>query len=158
MEDAYSRPDPGQLLMRAAYLWAERSTCDRLHVGAVIARDNRIVATGYNGAPSKVAHCDHRGEDADTACRRAVHAEANAIAFAARHGIAVEGSTIYTTHMPCSSCAQLIINAGVEKIFYHREYESANGSGYRLLREALLNVQKFQLVPMLRAEDLMDGN
>jgi len=107
------------------------STCKRLYVGAVLAMDKRIISTGYNGAPAGLAHCVH---DDVTPCTRAVHAEANCISFAARHGIATEGAVLYSTHMPCISCAQLIINSGIRKVVYGEAYRKTEGQA--LLREA----------------------
>jgi dCMP deaminase len=112
---------------------ATRSTCSRLQVGCVISREGRILVSGYNGAPARMPHCVH---DCDCIvahghaefcsslkpCIVAVHAEANAIAYAARHGIKVEGGQLNTTHSPCTACAQLIINAGIHIVVYNEEY------------------------------------
>lgn len=116
------------MLMRMALTVAERGTCSRLSVGAVLSRDGRIIAMGYNGAPSGVEHCNHSlNEPQHEACLTAVHAEANAIAFAAKHGVATEDSHLHVTHMPCLKCAQLVINAGVAKVTYLHEYRDPSG-------------------------------
>jgi dCMP deaminase len=115
--------------MEVARAIAERGTCERGFVGAVIAKDGRIISTGYVGAPSGASHCLDEGCEIGThnGCTRTVHAEANAIAFAARHGISTEASTIYTTLAPCYECAKLIINAGVERLVYEVNYRDIRG-------------------------------
>lgn len=116
--------------MNVVGLIAERSTCDRLSVGAVVARDGRILTTGYNGPPSKMPHCIHfenLDNKPDPPCDRAVHAEANAIAFAARYGMSTDGSELFVTHSPCITCAKLIINAGILRVYYGVEYRSLDG-------------------------------
>lgn len=121
-------------LMEMAFTTARRGTCSRAQVGAVVARHSRILSTGYNGVPAGQEHCDHscdcNGEDAlvylghskncnsQHSCKTAIHAEANAIAFAAKEGVSLEGSTIYTTYSPCQSCAGLIINSGIIRVVY----------------------------------------
>ena len=102
--------------MQVAEVFATRSTCSRAHVGVVIAREGRILTTGYNGAPAGMAHCNHSPDEVN-GCQNAVHAEANAIAYAARYGISLEGAELYSTFMPCLACAQLVINAGIQQIF-----------------------------------------
>jgi dCMP deaminase len=111
-----------EALMKVAELMAERSTCLRLQVGAVVAVDGRILATGYNGAPSGLPHCAPDTCGPDQPCTRAVHAEANCIAFAAKHGICLDGGTMYTTDSPCLSCSQLIINSGIIEVRFKRKY------------------------------------
>lgn len=122
------RPPWDQYFMELARLVATRSTCLRRQVGAVLVRDKTILATGYNGAPRGLAHCGELGgcyrdkmgikpgEGYDKC--RAVHAEQNAVAQAARVGVATEGSTLYVTTYPCGTCAKLAINAGVQRIVY----------------------------------------
>ena|SRR5690625_2158094 len=119
------RPSLDTTLLNAARVFARRSTCPRLHVGAVLAVDSRIVSTGYNGVASGLPHCRHSDDEAQ--CLDAVHAEANVIAFAARNGIGTAGSTLYVTHSPCLDCAKLLINAGVERVVYAEQYRSAAG-------------------------------
>lgn len=119
------RPTLDEMLFKVAYAVAERSTCSRLQVGAVIARSGRIISTGYNGAASGEEHCHH--ED-DSACPHSVHAEANAVVFAARHGVSTTGTTLYLTHSPCFSCAGLILNAGISAVMYQEEYRDTAGA------------------------------
>ncbi len=102
---------------------ATRSTCDRKSVGAVIVRGKTILSTGYNGSIRGLAHCDEAGHEMEnTHCVRTIHAEANAIVQAARHGIRIEDSEIYVTASPCYDCFKLIANAGITKIYYGEFY------------------------------------
>lgn len=117
--------------MQIAHIVANRGTCGRAQVGAVIARDGRVLTTGYNGPPSRLPHCTDPGGCGilpSDGCSRAVHAEANAIAYAARHGIATEGCTLYSTHLPCLKCAELIINAGIVAVYYRTDYRIRDGA------------------------------
>jgi dCMP deaminase len=140
------QPDPKEperkrirKLIAHATIESMEGTCNRLQVGAVIARDGRVVASGYNGAPSHLPHCGPECSPGGPPCNRSVHAEANAIAFAARHGIATEGATMVSTDSPCLVCARLIINCGIKEIFYSREYrdtrplEELQAAGIRTL-------------------------
>jgi len=108
--------------MTIALIIADRSTCLRLQVGAIVAREGRILVSGYNGAPSGIPHCNSSNCGPDKPCTRTVHAEANCIAFAAKHGISLRGGVMYTTDSPCLPCAHLIINAGILQVTYKREY------------------------------------
>lgn len=112
-------------LLEMAWALAGRSTCNRLNVGALIARDSRVISTGYNGNVAGSAHCNH--QENDPPCTTAVHAEANALVFAARHGVGVHKADLFTTHMPCLSCAKLIINAGIWHVYFDREYRLTDG-------------------------------
>lgn len=111
--------------MQLAQDVAARSTCSRLWVGAVATLNGAPVAMGYNGAPRGLAHCDHTADDRP--CLRAVHAEVNLVASAARNGIKLDGATVYVTHSPCLACAGLLINAGIERVVYHNEFRSRDG-------------------------------
>lgn len=109
----------------------KRSTCTRRQVGAVIVKDNNLLASGYNGVPTKVTHCSEVGclrdklkvpsGERHELCR-GLHAEQNAIIQAAKHGVSIDGSTIYTNTKPCSICTKMIINAGIRKIVYREDY------------------------------------
>ncbi len=123
------RPDIDEYFMEIATVIAKRSTCLRNHVGALFVRNKRILTTGYNGAPSGIAHCDEVGcarEGVASGTRhelcRAVHAEQNAIIQAALHGVSIEGSTLYCTHQPCILCAKMMINARIRKVVYANSY------------------------------------
>jgi dCMP deaminase len=118
--------------MNIAIQVATRSTCDRKHVGAVIVRNKTILSTGYNGSPRGLPHCDDVGHElkemgGKKSCVRTVHAEANAIAQAARTGTAIEGAEIYITVSPCYDCLKLLINSGIKKIICGEFYGSRYG-------------------------------
>lgn len=138
-----TRPTEEETLVHVAYVFAARSTCSRAHVGAVFALHGRILATGYNGTPAGMPHCAHDNPTdismAVEGCSDAVHAEANAIAFAARHGVCLEGTTLYTTLAPCLRCAQLIVNVGVVEIVCAENYRVDDG--VRLLTRAGIDVR-----------------
>ena len=113
------RPTWDNYFINIALAVAERSTCDRAHVGAVLVRDKRILTTGFNGSPSGLPHCDTAGHLlVDGHCVRTIHAETNAIIQAALHGVSTKGATCYVTHFPCINCTKSLINAGVEQIVY----------------------------------------
>lgn len=131
-----------ELLGNIAKLVARRSTCLRLSVGAVLAQEGRIVSTGYNGAPAGLPHCEPETCGPGDICVRTVHAEANAIAFAAKNGISTEGATLYTTHSPCMECAKLLINAGIRRILFWELYRDSGGP-IGLLTAAKVNVEQF---------------
>lgn len=102
-----------------------RSTCSRLSVGAVLVRDARVVASGYNGAASGWTHCGDPHPEGP--CTRAIHAEHNVLLMAARHGIRTEGAEMFVTHAPCLGCSGFIVQAGVTKVFFREEYRDMSG-------------------------------
>lgn len=109
--------------MNIAHEVATRSTCDRKHVGAVIVNEKTILSTGYNGSIRGLPHCDDADHEMlDGHCIRTTHAEANAIAQAAKNGVAVNRSEIYVTASPCYNCFKLIANAGIKKIYFAEFY------------------------------------
>ena len=135
--------------MQLAHLIASRSTCLSRSVGAVIVRDNHIIATGYNGAPRGVSHC------LDTGCIRrehdipsgerldickAVHAEQNAIIEAAYNGVSTKGASIYVTVTPCFTCAKMLVNAGIKEIIIDGDYPSP--SSRSLFEEVGIKLKK----------------
>lgn len=123
------RPSLDAYFMHIARVVATRSTCLHRNVGAVIVKGKQIVSTGYNGAPAGQPHCLDIGcaregvpsGERSELCRGA-HAEQNAINFAARFGIGIEGATLYTTHFPCSWCAKSIVNAGIARVVFAEDY------------------------------------
>lgn len=127
-------------LFKMAEVVSERSTCDRLHVGAILVRSYRVLSTGYNGNVSGQRHCVHTGDSGP--CETAVHAEANALIFAARMGVSTENAMLVTTHQPCLSCAKLIVNAGILTVMYDHPYRDSAGlallqySGVEICRRA----------------------
>jgi dCMP deaminase len=109
--------------MNIARQAASRSTCDRKFVGAVIVRDRTILSTGYNGSIRGMPHCDEVGHDLENShCVATIHAEANAILQAAKNGVNISGSEIYTTASPCWNCFKLIANSGIRRIYYGEFY------------------------------------
>ena len=132
MSDINNRPSWDEYFMQMAELTAKRSTCLRRHVGAVIVKDKHIIATGYNGAPRGLKHCDELGGCLSQTMQipsgqrhelcRALHAEQNAIIQAATLGQSIEEGTIYITHQPCAICAKMIINAGLTRIVVREGY------------------------------------
>jgi len=121
--DKQSRPSWDDYFVQIAFTVAQRSTCDRAHVGCVLVRDRRILTTGYNGAPAGLPHCDDVGHlIVDGHCVRTLHAEQNALIQAALHGVGTEGATAYVTHQPCLTCAKMLINAGVRRVVYAGNY------------------------------------
>ncbi len=124
-----SRISRDEMLMMTALIQSLRSTCGRKRVGAVISKDGRIISTGYAGAPSGAPHCSQACMQiaASEGCKRTVHAEANAIAYAARTGIATEGAEIHCTLSPCEVCAKSLINAGIRKVSYLESYRILDG-------------------------------
>lgn len=120
------RPSEARNLLDLARTAAERATCSRLQVGAVIARRGHVLSTGRNGAAPGEEHCHH--ED-DRPCEVSLHAERNAIAFAARHGAATEGAILYVTHAPCFECAGVLLSAGIVGVVYGEPYRTNRGLG-----------------------------
>lgn len=126
-----SRPTWDEYFIEITKLVAKRSTCIRRHVGAILVKDKRILATGYNGAPQNIRHCLDIGciresknvpsGERHELCR-GIHAEQNLIIQAAYHGISIAGAQLYCTNFPCSICAKMIINAGITKIMYLEGY------------------------------------
>jgi dCMP deaminase len=118
-----SRIGWNEYFMNIADQVGTRSTCARKHIGAVIVRDKTILSTGYNGSLRGAPHCDEIGHDMENDhCIRTVHAEANAIAQAARHGVMVDGAEIYVTASPCLTCFKLVVNAGIRVVHFREFY------------------------------------
>lgn len=126
-QDIPPRISRDEMLMDIALTVAKRSTCLRKHLGAVIAKDSRPISIGYNGAPSGLEHCTPDTCGPDKPCTRTVHAEANAIAFAAKEGIRTDGCTLYATCTPCKNCADIIINAGIKRAVFKERYRDPQG-------------------------------
>ena len=125
------RPTWDEYFMEMAMVAAKRSTCLRRSVGAVIVKNKQILASGYNGTPMGLPHCEEVGclreqlKVPSGKCHelcRGVHAEQNAITQAAYHGVSVKGATFYCTHQPCVVCTKMLINAGIERIVYANPY------------------------------------
>lgn len=141
------RPSWDTYFMDITSLVARRTTCMRRAVGAVIVKNKRILATGYNGAPSGIRHCAEVGclreqlnvpsGQRHELCR-GIHAEQNAIIQAAYHGVSIKDSTLYCNTQPCSICAKMIVNAGIRKIIFESGYEDPMAT--EMLREAGIEV------------------
>lgn len=131
MSPERGRPSWVEYFMGITTLVAGRSTCTRRSVGAVIVKDKRILSTGYNGAPSGLAHCTETGclrhrlqvpsGERHELCR-GIHAEQNAIIQAAYHGVSIRGADLFCTTQPCTICTKMIINAGIRTIYYEGGY------------------------------------
>jgi len=143
------RPNWDEYFMEMAELARTRTTCLRRGVGAVIVKDNRVMATGYNGAPSGVRHCEETGclrqklNVPSGKCHelcRGLHAEQNAIIQAARHGQNIAGGTLYCTNQPCVICAKMIINAGIKRIVIKEGY--SDELAVEMLTEAGLKIER----------------
>ena len=146
----FERPGWDEYFMSIARVVASRSNCVKRKVGAVIARDRRIVSTGYNGTPRGVKNCNEGGcPRCNTFANEGTrldeclcsHGEENAITQAAYHGVTVKAATIYTTFCPCLMCTKMIINSGIEEVVYNAEYPLAETS-LALLKEAGVKVRK----------------
>lgn len=144
------RPSWEQYFMEITEVVAKRSTCKRRQVGAIVVKDKHILASGYNGAPSGLAHCLDagcmreklqvpRGERHELC--RGLHAEQNAIIQAAVHGVQIQGGTLYSTTFPCVLCAKMLINAGIKKIVYKGNYPDKLSC--EILEEANIEVISF---------------
>lgn len=143
--DVHKRPSWDEYFIEIMDAVATRATCDRGRSGCVIARDKRIVATGYVGAPAGVLHCDEVGHEMATVvsddgieskhCVRTTHAEQNAIVHAARAGVALEHATLYCNMTPCYACAKMIINAGIERVVAKKDYH-AGARSKEIFKEA----------------------
>jgi dCMP deaminase len=142
------RPTWDEYFLSIAELVSKRSTCLRRRVGAVLVKDRRILATGYNGAPSMIKHCDETGcireklkipsGERHELCR-GLHAEQNAFLQAALHGTSLKGASLYSTTQPCIICAKMIINAGIREIVIKGDYPDKLSKQF--LRQAKIKVR-----------------
>ncbi len=145
-----ARPTWDQYFIDITHLVATRSTCLRRQVGALLVKDRNILATGYNGTPSGIRHCEETGclreqlkvpsGERHELCR-GLHAEQNAIIQAARHGVNIDGSTLYCTTMPCIICTKMLINAGIRRIVYAEGYSDALAQ--EMVAEAGIEIVRF---------------
>ena len=155
-EELLTRPTWDEYFLMMAKLAATRSTCLAFPVGAVIVKDRQILATGYNGSPSGSVHCTSQGfcypglsscDASKTLPSRAVHAEANAIAQAAKHGISTADASIYVTLEPCIYCLKLIISAGIKEAFYETTFNSGEKAALRdmFVSDGLVTLKEIKL-------------
>ncbi|MBD1394554.1 deoxycytidylate deaminase [Mucilaginibacter glaciei] len=127
------KPTFDHIFMNLATDLAKRSHCVKAQVGAVLAKDTRIISIGYNGPPAGTHNCDEEfpehgcPRDSKGSCSLALHAEENAILYAVKNGANLEGATLYTTLSPCLPCARLIFSAGIKQVFYDKSYAEYKG-------------------------------
>jgi len=134
----YKRPSWDEYFMNVAEMVGTRGTCDRGRSGCLVAKNNRIIATGYVGSPVGAPHCDEVGHELHTVihangtksqhCIRTSHAEQNVIAQAARVGASLEGGTLYTHMTPCYVCAKMLVNAGIKRVVASLDYHAGEAS------------------------------
>jgi dCMP deaminase len=151
MAKKINRPSWDEYFMKAAFLVSQRSSCLRRKVGAVLIKNKQILATGYNGAPSGIKHCEQTG------CLRAklnipsgqrheicrgLHAEQNVILQAARHGVSSQEGVLYVTNTPCSICAKMIINAGIKEVIVADSYPDK--IALQFLKQAKIKLRKYE--------------
>ncbi|PZO40488.1 MAG: cytidine deaminase [Pseudanabaena frigida] len=152
------RPTWDEYFMLLTKLAAMRSTCLAFPVGAVIVKNKQVLATGYNGSPSGSVHCTTQGycyPDMSSCVvskdfpSRAVHAEANAIAQAAKHGISTDGASIYVTLEPCISCLKLVVSAGIREVYYETTFNKGNNAALcqSFVEEGLVTLKQIQISP-----------
>lgn len=147
-----SRPSWDEYFMEITQLVSRRSTCLRRKVGALIVKDKRILATGYNGPPSKIVHCEEVGCLRDELnipsgermelCR-GLHAEQNAIIQASLLGVRIKDAMLYCTHQPCHLCAKMLVNAGVKRIIFAGEYPDELAQ--KMLKEAKVELVRWKI-------------
>jgi len=145
----FQRPSWDEYFMDITHLVAKRSTCLRRQVGAILVKDKKILATGYNGAPARLEHCVDIGclrqqreipsGERHELCR-GLHAEQNAIIQAAYHGVGIRNATLYCTNHPCIICTKMIINSGIERIVYEEGY--ADELAKAMLKESGIRVER----------------
>lgn len=153
MDNKDTRLSWPEYFMRICHLVAERSTCLRRKVGAIAVKDKRILATGYNGTPAGLRHCLEVGCLRDQLgipsgqrhelCR-GLHAEQNVIIQAALHGVSIQGSTLYCTTQPCIICSKMLINCGVEAIYFSQGYPDELAKS--MLEEAKVHFERLEFV------------
>lgn len=149
-----ARPTWDQYFIDITHLVSTRSTCLRRQVGALLVKNRNILATGYNGTPSGIRHCEETGclrerlmvpsGERHELCR-GLHAEQNAIIQAARHGVNIDGSTLYCTTMPCIICTKMLINAGIRRIVYDEGY--ADELAREMVEESGIETVRFERIP-----------
>jgi len=150
------RPTWNEYFLMMAKLASTRSTCLAFPVGAVIVKDRQVLATGYNGSPSGSLHCTTQGfcypglptcDSSVSLPSRAVHAESNAIAQAAKHGISTQSASIYITLEPCLSCLKLIISSGIKDVYYETPFNIGDKATVRdmFIQEGLVNLEQICL-------------
>lgn len=149
-----SRPSFDDIYMELAENLAKRSHCVKMHVGAVLTKDTRIVSLGYNGPPAGTHNCDVEWpkdgcpRDSKGGCSLALHAEQNAIIYASKNNVPLENCSIYVTLAPCLSCARIIYASGIKKVIYLNSYAEYKGiekeEGVEFLRQFGVEVVRYR--------------
>ena len=143
-----SRPSFDEIYMHLAEQLAWRSHCVKIKVGAVLAKDTRIISLGYNGPPAGTHNCDEEWpetgcpRDSKGSCSLALHAEQNAILYAAKNKVDMKGATLYVTLAPCIACARMIFSMGIQKVIYKNSYAEYKGIG---IEEGIEFLKKFKV-------------
>lgn len=148
------RPSFDEIYMDLAVNLSQKSHCVKVRVGAVLTKDTRIISLGYNGPPAGTHNCDEQWpdvgcpRDSKGSCSLALHAEQNAILYAAKNNASIEGSTLYVTLSPCIACARIIFTTGIKKVFFLNSYAEFKGipsdEGVDFLRKFGVQVEKFE--------------
>ena len=147
--EKYQRPSWDEYFTEVMRAVSTRGTCDRGHSACVFVKDKQILVTGYAGSPVGFPHCDEVGHDLRKSfnedgtisqhCVRTVHAEQNALCQAAKRGIALDGATVYVNMTPCRTCAMLLINCGIKRVFAERKYH-VGGESEKMFRRAKIKL------------------
>ncbi|MBL4655893.1 MAG: dCMP deaminase family protein, partial [Bacteroidia bacterium] len=142
------------IYMELAEILARKSHCIKANVGAVLVKDTRIISVGYNGPPAKTHNCDEEWpdegcpRDVNGGCSLALHAEENAIMYAAKNGTSIDGATLYITLSPCLPCARVVYTVGIKKVYYLHSYAQFKGrdedEGLEFLKKFKVKVQQFE--------------
>ena len=145
-------PSWEQVFMEICEVMSKKSTCCKLKTAAVIVKDGRIISTGYNGAPSGSMHCDEyfRDKSMDEIFREhkkwavdnELHAERNAIYFAAKSGVCLSGTVMYSLYSPCIDCVKGILSCGIKKVYFKHPYNKGK-AGFELLQKNKVEIIKF---------------
>lgn len=131
-----------EYFLTQSHLLSLRSTCPRLRVGATIVKENRVIASGYNGSVTGEVHCVDEGCLLEGGhCIRTIHAEINALLQCAKFGVSTEGATIYVTHFPCVHCTKAIVQAGISRVIYSDNYKNHSYAEY-LFNASNIKVQQ----------------
>ncbi|MFN7295068.1 MAG: deoxycytidylate deaminase [Bacteroidota bacterium] len=155
-----AKPSFDVIYMELAEKLAKRSHCVKMHVGAVLTKDTRIVSLGYNGPPAGTHNCDEEWplegcpRDSKGSCSLALHAEQNAILYASKNNVSVEGATLYITLSPCIACARIIFTTGIKKVIYlnsYAEYKKIpSDEGVDFLKKFGVEVMRFNDLPYIK--------
>ena len=140
-----TRPTWNELFVETTLLFAQRSSCLKAQQAALLIKDNRIISFGVNGSPAGHINCNEYseeicGKDSNGSCFLGIHAEANAIGYAARNGIATDGCIMYCTMTPCIACAKLVTAAGIKEFYYIERYRLDDG--IKFLEQSHVRIQK----------------